>query len=104
MERSKGVKADLSHAEINKRFATDFKRSSRVKNTTKESTLGGVSKKKRKEMNKARYLGSEENCLRKGKNATGWKIGRKILQLEELSQILEVPPYRNSKAILISEN
>lgn len=70
MQRSKGVKADLSHAEINKRFATDFKRSSRVKYTTKERTLRGVSRKKRKERNKARYLGTEENYLRKGKTAT----------------------------------
>lgn len=71
MERSKGVKADLSHTEINKRFATDFKRSSRAKYTAKERTLRRVSRKKRKEKNKARYLGREKNCLRKGKNAKG---------------------------------
>lgn len=53
MGRSKGVKVDLSHAEINKRFATDFKRRSRVKYTTKERTVREVSRKKRKERNKA---------------------------------------------------
>lgn len=60
MERSKGVKADLSHAEINKRFTTHFKRRSSVKYTTKERTVRGVSRKKRKVRNKARNLGSEE--------------------------------------------
>lgn len=70
MERSKGVKADLSHAEINKRFATEFKRSS-VKYTTKERTVRGVSRKRRKVRNKARHLGSEENYLEKGRNARG---------------------------------
>lgn len=71
MERSKGVKADLSHAEINTRFATDFKRRSRVKYTTKERTVRGVSRKKRKERKKARNLGNEEIYLRKAKNAIG---------------------------------
>lgn len=65
------MKADLSHAEINRRFATDFKRKSRVKYTTKERTVRGVSRRKRKERNKARNLGSEKNYLCKGKNATG---------------------------------
>lgn len=71
MGRSKGVKADLSHAEINKRFATDFKRRTRVKYMTKERTVREVSRKKRKERSKAKNLGSEENYLIKGKNATG---------------------------------
>jgi len=65
------MKADLSHAEINKRFATDFKRSSRAKYTVKERTLRSISRKKRKEMNKARYLRRDKNGLRKGKNAKG---------------------------------
>jgi len=52
VERSKRVKADLSHTEINKRFATDFKRSSsRAKYTAKERTLR-VSRKKKKGKNK----------------------------------------------------
>lgn len=65
MERSKEVKADLSHTEINKRFATHFKRSSRAKYTAKERTLRRVSRKRRKEKNKARHVGREKNWFEK---------------------------------------
>lgn len=65
MERSEGVKADLSHTEINKRFATNFKRSSRAKYTAKERTLRRVSRKKKKESNKARYLEREKKWYEK---------------------------------------
>lgn len=89
MERSKRVKADLSRTEINKRFATDFKRSSRSKYTAKKGTLRRVSRKQRKDKNKARYLGREKNGLRKRKNAKG---RQRNLELEKLSPTLKVPP------------
>lgn len=71
MERNEGIKADLSHIEINKKFATDFKRNSRAKYTAKGRALRRASRNKRKEKNKARYLARERNGLRKGKNAKG---------------------------------
>lgn len=77
MKTSEGVKADLSHTEINKKFVMDFKRNNRAKYTDKGRTLRRASRKKRKEKNKARYIGREKSGLRKGKKCKRLENRRK---------------------------